>query len=360
MACTAIVGCALTGGVARSGSASERSAGAPVPDAGPAAESSGGAAAIVAERSRRMASGNVTLLVSGASEAATTRAFEVVVEELLQMEAVLNEWRPDTALSAINREAGAWVASPAPLCEVVRASISWAEKTGGLFDPTWAALRDVWRFGTAAEAIVPARATVQERCALVSWRKVEIQPTADACRIRLARRGMQLGLGGVAKGWAVDRAVTRLRSLGFKDFLLRAGGDLYAAGRRGQRPWRVGIRDPRGTATASFAFVEVEDAAFSTSGDYEHFFLVEGVRYHHLIDPRTCEPSRASRSATVLARTALEAEFLTKATFIAGGAEGLALAERFGASAVLIGPANELHVSKALAPRLQVEHPPTP
>jgi thiamine biosynthesis lipoprotein len=129
---------------------------------------------------------------------------------------------------------------------------------------------------------------------------------------------------------------------------VQAGGDLYAAGVRADRPWRVGIRDPRGGPEDFLGLVEVKDAAFSTSGDYERWFEVDGVRYHHIIDPRTCQPARASRQSTVLARTATDAEVLTKATFIVGGDAGLALAERNGASAVIVDAGGRVAVSPSL------------
>jgi thiamine biosynthesis lipoprotein len=168
---------------------------------------------------------------------------------------------------------------------------------------------------------------------------------------------MKLGLGGVAKGWAVDRAVAVLRGLGLKNFFVQAGGDLYAAGKRRDRPWRVGVRDPRGLPDQYFASMDVSEAAFSTSGDYERFFIVDGKRYHHIIDPRTCSPATASRSSTVLARTATDAEFLTKATFILGGTKALQLAESWGAAAVLVTDKNEVLVSKSLQGKLEYDSP---
>jgi thiamine biosynthesis lipoprotein len=171
---------------------------------------------------------------------------------------------------------------------------------------------------------------------------------------------MQVGLGGLAKGWAVDRAVSELRRRGLRDFLVQAGGDLYAGGTRDGRPWRVGIRDPRGQEGAPFAWLDVSDAAFSTTGDSERFFVDSGRRYHHVIDTRTCWPATASRQVTVLAPTALEAEVLGKAVFVLGGADGLALASRSGAAAVIVTSGNALSTSPALSGRLEVVRPPTP
>jgi thiamine biosynthesis lipoprotein len=279
---------------------------------------------------------------------------------------VMNEWRPDSELSAVNRKAGdgELVAIPEDLCAALRRGVKGAEQTGGLFDPTWAALRGMWRFGTDLTPALPDPAELKKRCELISYKALEFAPAADGeepgCRVRLRRAGMQLGLGGLAKGWGVDEAVKKLRGLGYKDFFVQAGGDFYAAGKKAGRPWKVGIRDPRGEPGSVFAVLEVSDAAFSTSGDYENFFVLEGKRYHHIIDPRTCYPATASRSATVLAPSAVDAEVLTKSVFILGGKEGLALAEKMGASAVVVTEDNKVMVSPRLEKKLKRMKPTSP
>jgi thiamine biosynthesis lipoprotein len=190
---------------------------------------------------------------------------------------------------------------------------------------------------------------------------VELAPVTGAtdgsCTVRLKRPGMKLGLGGLVKGWGVDRAARALRARGLSNFFIQAGGDLYFAGKNGARPWRAGVRDPRGPEDQIFARLEVEDRAFSTSGDYEHFFLEGGTRYHHIIDLRSCWPASASRSVTVLARSATDAEFLTKSAFVLGGEAGLALVESLGATAIIVGADNRVYVSKALRGKLELTAP---
>jgi thiamine biosynthesis lipoprotein len=316
---------------------------------------------------RNMMGGQITVALSGGAPEQARRGFDAAFAIFERIHAVMNEWRSDSPLSAINRKAGdgEFVAIPEDLCAALRRGVQGAEQTGGLFDPTWAALRGVWKFGTELTPALPEATVLKERCALISYKELEFAPPEDdgsapGCRVRLKRAGMQLGLGGLAKGWGVDHAAKALRGLGFKNFFIQAGGDLYAAGKNGSRPWRVGIRDPRGPADKPFAMLEVSVAAFSTSGDYEHFFLLDGKRYHHIIDPRTCYPARGSRSATVLAPTAMDAEVLTKAVFITGGKEGLALAERLGASAVVVTEDNQVLVSPALDKKLKRLAPPSP
>ena len=304
----------------------------------------------------------VSITVARARPELAARAARAAFAEFARVEATMNEWRPDSPLSALNAAAGSGGFTPLPgdLCQVLRLALSGASRTGGLFDPTWAALRGLWRFGDGEAGDVPSVEALAARCPLVSWRGVTVQGRPGAgCRARLERPGMQVGLGGIAKGWAVDRAAAALRSAGLRHFLVQAGGDLYASGRRGDRPWRVGLRDPRGGPAEAFAWLDLRDQALSTSGDYEHFFARDGVRYHHVIDPRTCRPAAASRAASVLAGSAVEAEVLSKAAFVLGREEALALAARAGAEAVLVTAGNRVVASPSLARRLEWR-PPSP
>jgi thiamine biosynthesis lipoprotein len=264
----------------------------------------------------------------------------------------MNEWRPGTPLAALNAAAGrGWTALPADLCDALAYAKAAAIRTGGRFDPTWAALDGLWRFDGAATA-PPPDAALAARCALVDHRQLLLRPAAAGCEARLARAGMKVGLGGLAKGLALDAAARALRALGIEDFLLQAGGDLYAAGTRGGTPWRVAVRDPRGGPLATLPDVEVEvrDAAFSTTGDYEHAYEAGGRRYHHVIDPRTCRPGRASRAVTVLAPTAAEAEVLGKSLFLGGGEAALAEAARAGARALVVAADGAVLASPGLLP----------
>jgi thiamine biosynthesis lipoprotein len=168
-------------------------------------------------------------------------------------------------------------------------------------------------------------------------------------------------LGGIGKGYAVDRAAELLRRAGFGNFLIHAGGDLYAAGRRGNRPWRVGLHDPRGAEGATFASIELADETFSTSGDYERFFIQDGVRYHHLLDPDSGLPARACRSVTILARSALTADWASTGVFVLGPEAGMALVEDLpDVEAVIVTAENEVRVSSGLRARLRIDRQPTP
>jgi thiamine biosynthesis lipoprotein len=290
---------------------------------------------VVAET--RPAMGSVaTVTLAGTTPERAAPAIEAVFAVFERVEWSMNEWRAGSPLAQLNAGAGrGWVPLPGDLCEVLSIAKDGARRTGGRFDPTWAALSDLWRFDGSAPA-PPREAAVRARCGLVEHRLLQLRPRGRACEARLARAGMRVGLGGLAKGWALDAAARSLRALGHADFLLQAGGDLYAAGTRGGAPWRVGVRDPRGGPLDELAEVDVRDRAFSTSGDYEHAYIANGRRYHHLIDPRTCRPANGSRSVTVLARRSVDAEILGKALFVLGGERALREAERWGAEALIV------------------------
>jgi len=176
----------------------------------------------------------------------------------------------------------------------------------------------------------------------------------------LKRKGMRAHLGGIGKGYGVDRAVAILRGRGFVDFMIQAGGDLYAAGHRGGRPWRLGIRDPRGPVDRSFATLDLSDGTFSTSGDYERFFMKDGRRYHHILDLDAGEPARGCRSVTLVTDRAVIADALAKGVFILGPVAGMALIERLPhVEGVIVSARNEVLVSPGLKDRLVLLTPPT-
>jgi thiamine biosynthesis lipoprotein len=312
-----------------------------------AAAASGGAATV---SETRPAMGTLaTVTIAGLPADAARPGIEAAFAVFARVEWSMNEWRADSPLSRLNDAAGrGWVPLPGDLCDVLRLAKRGADRTEGRFDPTWAALGDLWRFDAPAPS-PPDPAKLRAACPLVDHRGLTLRThPGGGCEGRLARAGMRVGLGGIAKGWALDAAVRVLRDLGYRDFLLQAGGDLYAAGSRNGAPWQVGVRDPRGGRLDTLLSVPVSDRAFSTSGDYEQGFEAGGRRYHHLIDPRTCEPAPGARAVSVLAGSAVDAEILGKALFVAGGREALALASRLGAEAIVVTGAGEVLATKGL------------
>lgn len=296
-----------------------------------------------------------------AGEGAEEQA-EAVFGVFREVEARMSEWKESSPLSAVNRHAGGEaVAVPADLRLVLRRAVETAEMTDGAFDPTWAALWGLWDF-RAEEPAVPEAAEVARRAALVDWRELEIDD--DAGTVRLAQEGMMLGLGGIAKGHALDRSAALLRQRGVESFLLVAGGQVVAGGARrtaeGSRPWRVGVRDPRGPEEDFFAWLDLTDASASTSGDYESYFVLDGVRYHHVLDPRTGRPARSGlASATVVSADATLADALSTALVVMGEERGLALVEELdGTEALVVTRDGDWRTTAGLEGTLTLVHPP--
>lgn len=274
------------------------------------------------------------------------------------VDASMSEWKASSPLSEVNRLAGngEWVPVPDDLGEVIQKGIDIGDATEGAFDITWASLWGLWNFKSANPSL-PDPSEISRRAALVDYKSVEL--AEDRGGARLARPGMMIGLGGIAKGYALDLSASALRRLGCTDFLLSAGGQIYAAGRRGERMWRVGIRDPRGDREDYFALFEAEDVSVSTSGDYENFFELHGSRYHHILDPKTGMPSQGLRGVTVIATDATTADAYSTALMILGRDRGLDLIESMaGAEAVVIDSAGSVYSTSGAGEGLTIRHPP--
>ncbi|MEZ4269137.1 MAG: FAD:protein FMN transferase [Myxococcota bacterium] len=303
--------------------------------------------------------GTISICPLDATEARAASARDAAqrgLREIARLEGLWSTWLRDSDISRLNRAAGGRAVLVAEETAAVLAqSLRASRETRGIFDVTFAPLAEIWRFDTPPGshqptrlAQVPSDADIAARLARIGYEGLEVDVAARTAR--LARPGMLVNLGGIGKGAAVDRVVAMLRGQGFGNFAVQLGGDLYCAGENGERPWQVGVAHPR-LKGALLGVVAVRDAAFSTSGDYERFAVIGGRRYHHIMDLRTGWPATASQSATALARTAVDAEVLTKTAFIVGGAEGLALVEGAGARAVLVTAGGEVLWSQGL-PRL--------
>jgi thiamine biosynthesis lipoprotein len=282
----------------------------------------------------------------GAEEAAAA-----VFSRLVALDRELSEWKEGSPLSAVNRAAGvAPVAVPDDLYALVERSLELGRLTDGAFDVSWAALWGLWEFRSATPRL-PDPSEVEARRRLVDYRRVVLDPAART--VFLPEKGMLIGLGGIGKGYALDQVAAMLAAAGFDDFLVVGGGQVLARGRRGDRPWRIGLRDPRGGADDFFARVEPGDASLSTTADNESFFEIDGVRYHHVLDPRTGFPARGLRSVTVLHREATLADALSTAVMVLGRERGLALARELGAEALVIDASGELEATAGIEARLE-------
>lgn len=287
---------------------------------------------------------------------------EIVFDIFREVDARMSEWKESSPLSAVNLAAGIEPAEvPDDLLALIQRGIEIGDMTGGAFDITWAALWGLWDFD-ADPPRVPGDEEIESRLRLVDYRRIEIDD--DAGTVYLPEESMMIGLGGIAKGYALDRAAAALREAGIGSFLISAGGQMMAGGLRGDRPWRIGVRDPRKGPTDYFAYLVVTDTSVSTSGDYERSFILDGVRYHHILDPRTGRPASPPdplRSATVVCADATLADALSTALVILGRKKALTLVESLdGVEAVLVDDKAQVHLTSGLAGALRPVRDPSP
>lgn len=287
-------------------------------------------------------------------------AFDAAIAEIRRVEAVMTTWRPDSEISRINTAAGkAPVAVSDETLAIVKDAIHTSEISEGTFDITFETLHGLWKFDEDLDPHPPADKDVKARLAFVGFKNIVVDDAKKT--VMLAKDKTRIGLGGIAKGYAVDRAVAVLDKAGLTSFFVQAGGDLFARGRKPDgSEWQAGIRDPRGPESKWFAKLPLSDHAFSTAGDYERSYVVGGKRYHHILDPRTGYPAGACRSVTIWANSALVADEIDDAVFILGPKKGLELVESIdGVGAVIVDAKNNLWVSKRLQGKLEVVGVPT-
>jgi thiamine biosynthesis lipoprotein len=316
-------------------------------------------AAARVERARVTMGSELKLTTWTGDEPAAVTAFEEVFGEFDRLESLLSVWRDGSDLQRLNAAAGLHPVPVSPeTIEVLTIARQIGDWTEGKFDVTFAALSDLWKFDHDQNDSIPSQADIQQRLALIDYRQVEFDPAARTAFVH--RKGMRVHFGGIGKGYAVDRAVAILRQRGLRDFMVQAGGDMYVAGRHGDRMWRLGIQDPRGPGGSSFASVELSNATFSTSGDYERFFIKDGRRFHHILDPDRGEPATGCRSVTIVSDRAVLADGLSTGVFVLGPANGMALIERLPQiEGVIVTAENDVLVSSGLKDKVRIISPPT-
>ena len=303
---------------------------------------------------------NVTVWLWTADEPGAARAAEAVFDEMKRLDLEMTTWDPKSEVSQINTAAGERpVKVSAETYAVIERAVDISKRSKGLFDITVGAFKGVWKFDEDMDRTLPDPAEVKKRLALVNWKDIALDPRQHSVMLR--RKGMSITLGGIAKGYAVDKCAELLRKRGFTDFMMQAGGDMYVAGKKGDESWMVAIRDPRGPAY--FALAPVVDHSFSTSGDYERGFVKDGVRYHHILDTRTGQPARASRSVTIRAKDAFTADAWSKVMFIMGPKDALELIKREKLAdfeVVWVDDQNRVVMTDGLRGVLKVISDPTP
>ncbi len=300
---------------------------------------------------------DVSFAVLSDDEVGAERAINAAFDEIKRIEDLMTTWH-DSDVSRINANAGVAPVKVSPeTLEVIEMAQKTSKMSGGVFDISYYAMHGIWKFDQDLEAKVPSPAEIKKHLAFVDYRKIVVDYAKST--VFLEKKGMGISLGGIAKGYAVDRAVAILRRAGFPDAIVQAGGDLMCSGSKNGAPWVAGIRDPRGGRGEVFAKMMLINHAFSTAGDYERYFILGGKRYHHIIDPRTGYPATRSRSVTIYAPNAFLADAVDDAIFILGWQKGFEMIDKIDdVGAVVVDDKGKVHLSKRVVDRVQIDYQP--
>jgi len=289
-----------------------------------------------------------------ADEGKADAAMSAVMTEMHRIDEQMSPYKEQSELSRINRDAAKGpVRISQEMVDILARSIEFSKLSDGAFDITFSSVGYLYDY---RKHIHPTESQLVAALPGINYRHLLLDPAKHT--IRFARPGVRIDLGGIAKGWAVDRCIRILKERGITNAMVMAGGDTRLLGDRRGRPWNVGVRDPRQRGAVAIV-LPLADVAISTSGDYERYFEEDGVRYHHIINPRTGKSATGVRSVTIVASDATTTEGLTKSVFIKGPQEGLRfLQAQPGADGIVIDDHGKVYYSNGFQRLMQ--NPPEP
>nr|WP_298717957.1 FAD:protein FMN transferase [uncultured Steroidobacter sp.] len=273
-------------------------------------------------------------------------AIEAVLAEMRRVDEAMSTYKPTSELSIVNaRAAQEPIKISRELFDLLATALDYSRITDGAFDITYASVGYMYDF---RKHVRPDEKQIAAALPGINYRHIELDQRNST--VHFARPGVRIDLGGIGKGHAVDRGIAILQARGIDHALVTAGGDSRIIGDRFGQPWVVGIRHPD-RKNEVIARIPLEDAALSTSGDYERYFDENGVRYHHIIDPKTGHSASKVRSATIIGATATRTDGLSKTAFVLGPEKAIEIYNRLDdIDAVLVTPEGKVLYTKGLAP----------
>jgi FAD:protein FMN transferase len=269
---------------------------------------------------------------------------DMVLDEMRRLDASMSTYKPSSEVSMVNAEAAKHpVKITKELFDLLNKALEFSRLTEGAFDITYASVGYMYNF---PEHIKPTEQQIKSALPAVNYHHVVLD--AKAQTVKFTQPGVRIDLGGIAKGYAVDRGIALLQAKGVTHALVTAGGDSRVIGDRFGKPWIIGIRHPDDKEKV-IAEIPLSDTAFSTSGDYERYFDENGQRYHHIIDPKTGHSASKVRSATIIAPTATETDGLSKTAFVLGPDEAMRIYNKLqNVDAILVAPDGRVLYSNGL------------
>ncbi len=309
------------------------------------------ASPVVVKRAQMHMGTLVSITAVAPTDQAAQRAINAGFQEVKRLEQLLSTWIPGSELSLVNASAGI---RPVPVSletwEVVQRAQQAADITGGGFNIAIGPAVDLWR--VTEDQRIPTEAELAALRPLVDLQAVRADLHEQT--LYLQKPGMRIDVGGIGKGYAADQAVLAMKMAGALAGVVALSGDIKTFGQLpGGRKFPVGIQHPRKEG-AVLVFIDLENEAISTAGDYERFFERDGVRYHHILDPKTLQPARGCQSVTVIAKEGVWADGLDTGIFVMGPERGMELVERLpDIEAIIVGADGRLFLSSGLQTRVR-------
>lgn len=271
------------------------------------------------------------------------RCIATVMAEMRRINAAMSPYRESSELSRLNRDATQHpVAVSKELYTLLQRALEVSRLSNGAFDITFASVGYLYDYRQKQR---PSRAALQSSLPAVNYQYIQLLPDYQ---VHFTHPGVRIDLGGIAKGHAVDNGIRLLKQCGIREALVSAGGDSRIIGDRHGRPWITGIRQPR-RAKGNAVLLPLSDTAFSTSGDYERYFIEDGVRYHHILNPETGASATGTWSTTVLGPDATTTDALSTTLFVLGPDKAMQLVESLaGIEAIIIDDQGQVHYSSGL------------
>ncbi len=291
----------------------------------------------------------VEITIIGEDEEAAKKATLQAFQEIKRIEQLMSPWIESSDVSRMNQSAGKeWVKVSQETLKVIKEAKEISELSEGGFDITIGPLTQLWRMAREKKVPPPVE-EVKQKLDLVNFKNMMMDQEG---KVFLKKRGMAIDLGGIAKGYAVDRAFELLNSLEYKNLIVNAGGDLRVGGSKLDQPWAIGIQDPR-SSQKMMARISVSNAAIATSGDYERFFMYQGKRYHHIFNPKTGFPTEDCQSVTIVCTDGMTADALATAVFVLGPEKGYALCQKLNdVDCLIVDKEGKISLSQGLKDRI--------
>ena len=268
----------------------------------------------------------IKAVAEGDEEEKTQEAFDAAFREISELESELSEWQPASPVSEVNRNAGIKrVKVPDAVVTVTEKALEIARITDGKFDVTFKPIGRLWNVKERTSP--PPADSIRTALSLVDYKQIELDTLNKT--LFLKKQGMEIGFGGIAKGYAAYRAGEVLQKYGINNYIINAGGDLYVKGKKGNRRWTSGIKDPDTKQRKPLlAFSVIKTCGIATSGSYESYFIHDGTRYHHIIDLNTGYPAQGVKSVTVFSEDPAKADAYATVFFILGYDNALRIAQK--------------------------------